>query len=161
MSKVLDVCCGSKAFWYDKDDSRVIFIDRRFENVRRGDSSNPHGFRVINVMPDIIADFTALPFKNNLFSFVVFDPPHLKTLGPTSYMAKTYGVLPENWQDILRWGFLECFRVLAESGVLIFKWCEDEITLKTILALTDRKPLFGHRRKDNPMKTHWVSFIKL
>lgn len=26
---VLDACCGSRAFWFDKADSRAMFVDKR------------------------------------------------------------------------------------------------------------------------------------
>jgi len=28
---VLDACCGTKAFWFDKADSRAVFHDKRDE----------------------------------------------------------------------------------------------------------------------------------
>ena len=40
-----------------------------------------------------------------------------------------------------------------------FKWCEDEIPVSQILALTPERPLFGHRRGKR-QKTHWVTFMK-
>ena len=27
--KILDVCCGSKMFWYDKNNKDVTFVDNR------------------------------------------------------------------------------------------------------------------------------------
>jgi hypothetical protein len=29
MKKVLDVCCGSKGMWFDKNDCRALFLDKR------------------------------------------------------------------------------------------------------------------------------------
>ena len=29
MSKILDVCCGSKMFWFDKNNKNVVFMDIR------------------------------------------------------------------------------------------------------------------------------------
>ena len=60
---------------------------------------------------------------------------------------------------MLRSGFSECFRVLKPEGVLIFKWNDCRFPVKEILALTDQKPLFGHR-SGKKMGTHWVTFIK-
>jgi len=62
----------------------------------------------------------------------------------------------KDWKTELSMGFSECFRVLEPYGVLIFKWAETQLKLKTVLALTDQKPLFGHRRG----KTFWVAFMK-
>ena len=40
-----------------------------------------------------------------------------------------------------------------------FKWCEDEIPVSQILALTPEKPLIGHR-SGKQQKTHWIAFLK-
>ena len=45
---------------------------------------------------------------------------------------------------------------LDESGVLIFKWNEEQIKLKQILDLIDYKPLIGNKRA----KAHWLVFMK-
>lgn len=60
---------------------------------------------------------------------------------------------------MLKNGFAECFRVLENEGILIFKWSEVDIPLKEILKLTPQKTLFGHRSGKN-MNTHWVCFMK-
>lgn len=39
-------------------------------------------------------------------------PPHLKTLGETSWMAKKYGKLPKDWQSLIHDGFTECMRFM-------------------------------------------------
>jgi hypothetical protein len=59
-----------------------------------------------------------------------------------------------------RLGFSECFRVLKPFGTLIFKWNEVDIPLRQVLALTDHKPLYGHR-SGKAAKTHWVAFMKI
>lgn len=105
-------------------------------------------------------DFRKLPLKDNTFSLVVFDPPHFTTLGEKSYMGQKYGRLnSKTWREDLRLGFAECFRVLKPNGVLIFKWNEHDILLREVLALTPRKPLFGHP-SGKMQKTHWVAFMK-
>ena len=70
-------------------------------------------------------------------------------------MAKKYGHLGNNWKEDIKQGFNECFRVLENYGVLIFKWNEAQIKLNEILKLTDVKPLFGNRRA----KTHWLVVV--
>jgi len=106
-----------------------------------------------------LADFTDLPFPENTFALVVFDPPHLQRNGANGWVGLKYGTLKGDWREELRMGFAECFRVLRHEGVLIFKWCENEIPLSQILALTPEKPLFGHR-SGKRQNTHWVTFIK-
>lgn len=77
----------------------ALFVDKRSEIVTAKDRDK---IRTIEVKPDIIADFTNLPFEDSSFYMVVFDPPHLKTLGKTSWMAKKYGRLPDNWQEMIK-----------------------------------------------------------
>lgn len=90
---ILDACCGSRMFWFDKKNPDVLFMDKRSETVTAKDRDK---IRAIEVKPDAIADFTNSPFDDNSFYMAVFDPPRLKTLGETSWMAKRYGKLPTN-----------------------------------------------------------------
>jgi SAM-dependent methyltransferase len=155
---VLDVCCGTKAFWFDKADSRAVFHDKRYEDCPiKPDAGHPA--RNLIVRPDVVGDFTDLQFKSDTFALVVFDPPHA-SFGNSSVMAKTYGTLGGvDWRDMLRRGFAECFRVLRPEGTLIFKWCEWEIPVREVLALTTEKPLFGHI-SGRRAQTHWIAFLK-
>lgn len=157
--KILDVCCGSRMFWFDKKDSRALFCDKRRETHTLNDSSTKSGKRELIIDPDIVCDFTDLPFEEDSFSLVVFDPPHLEKLGDSSWMAKKYGKLTGNWKSMLMEGFSECFRVLKTGGTLIFKWSEMQIPVSEILKLTTEKPLFGHK-SGKQQKTHWIAFCK-
>lgn len=151
---ILDPACGSRMMWFAPDDDRALFADFRVENRTLCDG------RALSIDPDIVADFCNLPFPDESFRLVVFDPPHLVNVGAQSWMAAKYGALDrEHWQDDLRAGFYECFRVLKPEGVLIFKWNETQIPLRQILTLTDEKPLFGHR-SGKTARTHWVTFMK-
>lgn len=157
--KVLDACCGSRMFWFDRQDDRAVFIDKRRERHTLPDISSKGGSRELIVDPDHIADFTALPFDDNTFALVVFDPPHFARNGATGWVGLKYGTLTADWRSMLKAGFAECFRVLKPDGTLIFKWCEDEIPVSQILALTQEKPLIGHR-SGKQQKTHWIAFMK-
>lgn len=151
MTKILDACCGSRMFWFDKGHPDTTFMD-----IREHYEELPSG-HVINVKPDVVADFRDMPFEDNTYDLVVFDPPHLLKAGDNSWLAKKYGKLnPDTWQDDIAKGFSECFRVLKPSGTLIFKWNEEQIKLKDILDTTAHKPLFGNKRA----KTHWLVFTK-
>lgn len=150
---ILDACCGSKMMWFDKDNSKTTFMDIRKENHILCDE------RKLVINPDIVADFRKIPFLDETFKLVVFDPPHLVKAGKDSWLAKKYGLLSANWEEDLRQGFKECFRVLKPHGVLIFKWNEDQIKIKKILNLTDTPPLFGHTTGRHG-KTHWITFMK-
>lgn len=148
--KILDVCCGSRMFWFDKQNQNVIFMDKRELKDTLCDG------RVLEIKPDIIADFKDIPFLNDSFYLVVFDSPHLKSAGNNSWLAKKYGVLPNDWQNELRQGFNECMRVLKPNGILVFKWNEEQIKLSEILNCFSTPPLFGHKRN----KTHFLVFMK-
>ena len=150
---ILDACCGSRMMWYDRKDSRAVFSDRRRETHTLSDG------RQLEVNPDVLADFTALPFPDNTFALVVLDPPHCRRLEALGDVTKKYGVLIPGWEEIIRAGFEECFRVLRPEGVLIFKWCSVEVPLKSVLALTEHKPLFGHHTAAKAT-THWMTFMK-
>jgi len=148
---ILDACCGSRMFWFDKVNENTIFIDIREEEF---DIHDKH----VSVHPDVIADFRDMPFDDNSFYLVVFDPPHLKWAGPNSIMKAQYGQLDKkNWKEDIKQGFKECFRVLKQNGTLVFKWSEAQIPLKEVLQLTEVKPLFGNQRGT----THWLVFMKM
>ena len=159
--RVLDPCCGGRMFWFDRRNPDVIFGDRRRETINVTDHShgNPSGQRVIVIDPDVKLDFRALPYPDGAFRLVVFDPPHLKSAGQQSWLAAKYGKLGADWRDDLRQGFAECFRVLDNDGVLIFKWNETQIKTSEILALTEVQPLFGHSTGRRG-QTHWITFMK-
>lgn len=152
-SAILDACCGSRMFYFDKLDERVLFTDKRNEEHDLCDG------RKLVIAPDVVSDFTRMDFADRSFKVVVFDPPHIKRAGPASWQAKKYGKLSHDWQRDLKAGFSECFRVLQPGGVLIFKWNEVHIRLSDVLKLTDQKPVLGHKT-GRQAKTHWVLFIK-
>ena len=154
--QVLDPCCGARMFWFDKYDDRVEFCDIRSEEHELKDGEK---LRHLDIKPDTIIDFRNMPFGDDTFYHVVFDPPHMTSLGKNSWMARKYGRLDGSWKDDIKAGFSECFRVLKPGGTLIFKWNEYDIPLKQVLKLTDCKPMYGHR-SGKQQKTHWVAFIK-
>ena len=49
MKKVLDVCCGSKGMWFDKNDCRALFLDKR-NIVYKND--NARGYKTVIVLPE-------------------------------------------------------------------------------------------------------------
>ena len=152
---VLDPASGSRMFYFDREDPRVVFGDTRSESHILCDG------RALEVSPDVILDYRALPYANDTFRVVVFDPPHLTRIGVKSWMFKKYGGLNvTTWREDLTAAFAECFRVLEPFGVLIFKWNETQIGVRDVLALTPEKPLVGHIRAGKSADTHWVTFIK-
>lgn len=159
---ILDACCGGRMMWFNKKHPNAIYIDNRKMAVG-GIEGHPN----FKVDPDMVMDFRKMKFKDESFSLVVFDPPHLTSLSKSSWMAKKYGILDEsNWKEYIKQGFDECWRVLKPNGVLIFKWSEAESsksrskTVTQVLEVIGREPLFGHK-SGKTSKTHWLTFMKL
>ena len=153
MKKILDVCCGSRMFWFDRENPNVDYNDIRNESHILCDG------RELHITPDYQYDFRDLKFSSEKYSLVIFDPPHFNRLGKNSWMAKKYGVLEETWRDDIKKGFNECMRVLKTDGVLIFKWSELQISTTEIIEVIGQKPLIGHisGKRSN---THWMVFMK-
>ena len=150
---ILDATCGSRMMWFNRNHPNVVYADKRNETHELCDG------RVLEVNPDVVMDFCQMPFPDESFHLVVFDPPHLKKLGKSSWMAKKYGVLSYHWRDDIRDGLKECMRVLKPNGVLIFKWNESQIRVQDILDLLPQEPLFGHTSGKGGL-TIWMTFMK-
>ena len=58
--RILDMCCGSRMFYFDKHDPNVLFTDIREYHDTLCDG------RKLDVQPDMIADCTDLPSKMKL-----------------------------------------------------------------------------------------------
>lgn len=144
-------------FWFDKNNPNVVFADIRTETHVLCDG------RTLSIEPELEVDFTNMPFENESFYLISFDPPHMTSLGANSWMAKKYGRLSkENWRDVIGAGFTECMRVLKVNGTLVFKWNETDIKLSEVLELLKGlgySPLFGHTT-GRQAKTIWMTFFK-
>lgn len=167
---ILDACCGGRMFYFDKENPNVLFQD-----IRELDTHLCDGRHFV-VKPDVVADFRSMPYPDNTFRMVVFDPPHLMRnvkdstfddiyskggkAAPVGWQEIKYGSLGNNdWQETLRLGFKECFRVLKPCGFLIFKWNDTDKPVSEILKLTDQKPILGHL-SGKRSNTHWILFMK-
>ena len=158
---VLDPCCGTRGWWFDKDNPAALFCDLRRETVTVTDRSHGKvdGRRTLSISPDLTIDFRDMPFPDNTFHLVAFDPPHLVRAGRKSWLASKYGTLGPSWRDDLRSGFSECLRVLRPFGTLVFKWNEAQIPIRDVLPLCPIAPMFratGGRHNG----THTIIFLK-
>lgn len=106
---------------WDKDlDGELITLDRR-----QGDYSYqgpkvwaPHD---IHVKPLILADLSHLPFRCEVFDWIIWDPPHLE-ITDSCYMGRYYGSWSSQENVIYsRASNLEFSRVLKQSGIIIVK----------------------------------------
>ena len=152
---ILDACCGGRMFWFDKKQPNTLYIDNRIREKGHEQNRPNH-----SVMPDIQMDFKRLDFPDKRFKLIIMDPPHL--IGKeTTHMMKQYGWLnKETWKEEIKEGFDECWRVLEDYGVLIFKWNEASIKKKEVLSVLNRQPLFGHQILSK-IPSHWFCFMKI
>lgn len=132
--KILDACCGGRMMWFDKADPDAIYMDIREEEFIACDG------RRVRVHPDLIADFRNMPFEDESFKLVVFDPPQFNRLGANSYTAQKYGRLFPSWETDLKRGFDECMRVLEPFGILIFKGMRFKSRLANCWKFSDSNP---------------------
>ena len=155
---ILDACCSVKAMWSNKNHPNAVYIDIRKE---------PSGFlgygRKEKLDPTYIMDFRKMDFPDKSFKLVVFEPPHLKSLGKNSLFRKKFGCLvAETWQSDLQRGFSECWRVLDDYGTLVFKWSNSEIPFKEVLKLIPHESLFYNTTNYKATsKTKWFCFMKI
>ena len=153
---ILDACCGGRMCWFDKNNLHTLYVDCRRAAPGHVPLRPKH-----TVQPDELVDFRSMPYSDKAFKLILFDPPHmLKRNGKEGLMAAKYGCLGEHWEDDIRQGFEECWRVLDDFGTLIFKWSSSEVPLKKVLSLFSHEPLFGHTTTRSGT-THWMTFFKL
>jgi hypothetical protein len=163
---ILDACCGSRMFWFNKQHPNCIYIDKRYKEAGFIDNRPKR-----EIKPDFIMDFTNLSFPDKSFKLVVMDPPHLiypkvddeKEIGYR--LGLTYGVLnKDTWEEDIKKGFDECWRVLDDYGVLTFKWNDNNIPIKKLLLVLGREPLYGQKvrvTKSGRSSTYWFCFMKI
>ena len=162
--EILDATAGGRGIWCDgqKENDRTLFIDKRERDP--GFCGQPN--RYYQVQPDEVEDFRDLPYSDETFDLVVFDPPHtIRQNGMADlkgHVTKKYGALhAETWQDDIRRGFNEFFRVLRPGGTLVFKFADEAADFERVLELAPEPPLFGTRTKQSKqVETRWFVFHK-
>ena len=60
------------------------------------------------------------------------------------------------WPNEFHKAFNEIMRVMKPTGVMIFKWNEEQIPIKEVLRAFGQQPILGDMRS----KTKWSVFIK-
>lgn len=99
---ILDACCGSRMFWFDKQNPNVLFTDNRQIETTMKDRDK---LRKLEIKPDVIHDFTNMPYPDKSFKLVIFDPPHLKVGGDNAWLIKSM-------DDLLKIGKLNSKKAL-------------------------------------------------
>ena len=165
--KILDATCGTKSMWFQKNHPLVTYMDKRSGNFLYWNKTKAEK-TVVKINPDVVSEWKDMPFDNNHFDMVLFDPPHIIQKGDSKNPIKMevyYSYLPkDSWREILKDGIDELFRVLKPEGVFVFKWAETKVSIDEILKLFPYPPIFGNRTKDlNKAKNdtvHWLLFLK-
>jgi hypothetical protein len=99
---VLDVTYGSGAFWDGSAPVQVTAVDL-----------NPT--RAL----DAAVDFRQLPYADESFDVVTFDPPHLADAGSESIMRERFGTYEDaDLEDVIKDGCREAWRV-ARLGIVV------------------------------------------
>jgi hypothetical protein len=151
---ILDATAGHRRMWENKHHPNTLYIDQRPEVNR-----------------DEVRDFRDLPYSDESFNLIVFDPPHDIRVKPSDvnsrFIQDFWYLTPESWQSDVKRGLAECWRCLKPMGVLIFKWntmCKKE---SSVIPLFPAKPLFYQITKGNitakksESKTLWFCFMKI
>jgi hypothetical protein len=91
--------------------------------------------------PDGVVDFRKLPYADNIFDAVVFDPPYALNGTPAmKEFDESYGIdVPTRWQDrmgLMTDGLVEQIRVTKVGGYILAK-CQDQVCSGKIRWQTD------------------------
>lgn len=120
---ILDVTAGYRIMWgKNRDDPNVVFIDQRR-----------------SVKPTIIAVWAYLPIRSGVIQGAVDDPPHMLYESKGKPMAfnfvERYGKLnPLTWKKDLAANFEELMRVLEPGAQILYKWNDNHISIRRLLA---------------------------
>jgi hypothetical protein len=117
---VLDPTCGiARGMWSDYRPESLVCCD-----------SNPA------VGPDVVADFRAMPFPDESFDTILFDPPYKANKGDSRgasggrTVSEQYGLTPDltedDIDDLFTDGINELGRLLRPGGHMIVK-CQDSM----------------------------------
>jgi ubiquinone/menaquinone biosynthesis C-methylase UbiE len=166
--KILDATAGFRMMHFNKDDPRVTYFDIRSDkqlavDLQRVPNRKPWNPKIKTVQ----GDYRCLPFQDNYFDLIYFDPSHFINVGKTGIYYVKYGKLnKETWREDLTKAAAELWRVLKPGHSLNFKWNTQDIPYKEVLKLFPAVPVAGQRtvggqgsNRGKP-RTFWFSFAK-
>lgn len=156
---ILDATAGNRMMWRhlpNSDSEYIMFIDKE-ENLK--------------YQPDMICNWRELPFPDDRFLMVVFDPPHVWGFGDKSIHrdpslsiegAGSWWGNPKNKRELVLdmiYGQREFARV---APILCFKWNDNRMSLERALSCLDcweevyRKEYHRPGKLGNS-KTWWIT----
>jgi len=113
--KIADITYGKGVFWKNVDLNQYDFFPSD-----------------IITCPDTLYDFKNLPYQNDSFDVIVFDPPYAHNPGrmivDANYQnaATTKGFYHKDIMNLYKEGMTEAYRCLKPGGILLVK-CQDEV----------------------------------
>jgi len=170
-ARVLDATASYRSMWKTKKSEGVLWIDIEPE---------------IELAPDIVMDCTNTDFEDGRFHTIFFDPPHNygHTKNTGVHQTPSRKIQKEKWGNTgAYYGFdryhnkaellsfihkaqEEFKRILADDGILWFKWGELRITLDALLPIFKDWVLMtrfevAYRGEVKGCRTWWVALMKV
>lgn len=155
---ILDATAGCRVMWSNKKPPYTVFMDKEADLL---------------IPPDVVGDNRQAPFRDGVFSCVLYDPPYSTKLPPWMLNKKTrpgsggiayYGVFSSK-REMFSSLFKAAQEFLRLTNRLCFKWNEMQVPLDKILPFFKpwvliQKLDWKTRMKRGKNKTWWVTFIK-
>jgi len=133
---ILDACCGGKTMYqgWDKNlGDQLISIDIRKLPARKWVGGEGWKRNMPPIEPTIQADMNYLPFREQMFDAIIFDPPHLQT-NIKAFMGELYGGWTKTEaRKIMVAVNSEFARVLKPQGLILMKVLD--LDARTYIAL--------------------------
>jgi len=164
---ILDACCGPKEMYRGLHkrftDEEIVYIDIRKGHFDRSQWGQPQ----LVVEPTIQTDLKHLPFQDEVFTLILFDPPHGGFTMDTWMGIKYGGLTIPQFREMLAWANIEFARTLKPAGVLLAKIQEVDYRDNTLKgAFRNFKQLLNIRYKSQgsvrseQLVTAWHIYIK-
>lgn len=124
--RALEACCGHRREWHREKPRRTTFGDL-----------------LIDVRPEVVLDFKALPFREDSFDVIFFDPPHLIRSEKWNQLSDRYlhfghWETRRQWEEALDAVNSEFARVARSGAVLHVKIIDGKDRRVTKLADLER-----------------------
>lgn len=167
---ILDATAGNRTIWRDnKYPEGVVFMDKE-----------PN----LHIPPDVIATWDKVPFPDNYFNCVIFDPPHFLQVPPPWYRHpnKIRKGRKNSYEYYYGWfnSKEDCISQITKaqkefarvSSRLCFKWYDEFIPINNMLSLFDcwdvqfKQEYLAHdgrtSNNENRRRGHiyWVKMVK-